>query len=348
MQRITFKKTVRLIIPEDVYEKQRFLCQKSPTKEWSGLLLYEMQGSINDLDSILLIAKDIIPLDIGTSATTEFRINNAGFDPHIDYCINNPEALNWKIGLIHSHHNMNTFFSSTDWKELETGSSSYSSYLSVIVNNDYNIIGKLAFCASQKIKENLNLLVKNDDDSYSPYSDYEYVNKIEVLYNADCEIFTDKKVLDKTFLNTYNQIVEKSKSKKYFAPVFKSNKAFINNVQKEFDFSQNFDFDLEDDWDFSENDLLINLLRLNDIQYENDTVGKAIEDISLSNKSISQYISDFKSIFEDRLNYYFPNASIEERSIICQICKEELRNYLIDYPFLRTIIKIFDEKSQQI
>ena len=68
MQRITFKKTVRLIIPEDVYEKQRFLCQKSPTKEWSGLLLYEMQGSINDLDSILLIAKDIIPFTVGLAS----------------------------------------------------------------------------------------------------------------------------------------------------------------------------------------------------------------------------------------------------------------------------------------
>ena len=67
---------------------------------------------------------------------------------------NAPEK-NWKVGHIHSHHSMSVFFSGTDEAELRENSANHNFYLSIIVNNKHEIIGKVGIKSSNNLPENI-------------------------------------------------------------------------------------------------------------------------------------------------------------------------------------------------
>ena len=50
MEKITLVKdnsiSYKLIVTEELERKIRFLCTKSPNNEWSGILIYDIEGSI--------------------------------------------------------------------------------------------------------------------------------------------------------------------------------------------------------------------------------------------------------------------------------------------------------------
>ena len=87
-----------------------------------------------------MVAKDVFPMDIGNGVYTEYT-----FDANIMKAYDeNPELMDCKIGHIHSHHSMATFFSGTDTDELRTNATNYNYYLSLIVNNKMEMTAKLA------------------------------------------------------------------------------------------------------------------------------------------------------------------------------------------------------------
>ena len=51
----------------------KYLCKAIPEVEWSGILLYEVKGSIKDAKNMSLIVKDIIPMDKGSHTYTEYN-----------------------------------------------------------------------------------------------------------------------------------------------------------------------------------------------------------------------------------------------------------------------------------
>lgn len=135
---------MKLVIDEQIDDKIRYLCNKINDKEWSGLLLYITKGTIKDPENMEFIAQDIIPMDVGTGASTEYKIHETdGTDRHMDYCFKHPEALEWRIGGIHSHNSMKVFFSGTDTAELKENAKRHNLYLSVVVNNAHDIIAKV-------------------------------------------------------------------------------------------------------------------------------------------------------------------------------------------------------------
>lgn len=89
-----------LVIPEEVENKIRHLCNRIYSVEWSGILFYSSQGNFED-GSLVLTCKDIYVMDIGSSAFTEFDMA-----PEVmTYAVEN-DLLDYQQGLIHSHNNM--------------------------------------------------------------------------------------------------------------------------------------------------------------------------------------------------------------------------------------------------
>lgn len=80
-------------------------------------------------------------MDIGKPGYTEFE---NGTDI-AEYVMKNPSVMNYRMGLIHSHNTMPTFFSGEDNDELRRntriGDSSY--YFSLIVNNKLDVSARL-------------------------------------------------------------------------------------------------------------------------------------------------------------------------------------------------------------
>ena len=141
---------LNLYLPDDVLIKIWKLCNYIHAVEWSGILLYTTEGTLSDPQNFKIHVKDIIPMHKGTGVATGFNYNekkrdNSGIqDRHIDYVIENEEAETWRLGLIHSHNNMNTYFSNVDLDELQENTPTYINFLSLIVNNRNDFEARLA------------------------------------------------------------------------------------------------------------------------------------------------------------------------------------------------------------
>lgn len=120
----------KLVIPAEVERKIRFACQKVWSTEWSGTLFFTHEGSFEN-DDLVIKCVDIYIMDIGTQAYTEFDMN----PDVIAYMCEKPELLDCQMGLIHSHNNMSTFFSSTDTATLKEEGRDRNNFVSLIVNN---------------------------------------------------------------------------------------------------------------------------------------------------------------------------------------------------------------------
>ncbi len=115
--------------------------------EWSGKLLY-IKNSFDwsKGNDIVVETLDFIPWDLGSAAFTSIDYTNPKLtvkteeyipDLWSDERVEN-DNLHVQNGIIHSHHNMQTFFSSTDQPTLIEKSQAfpYGMYLSLIVNHD--------------------------------------------------------------------------------------------------------------------------------------------------------------------------------------------------------------------
>lgn len=134
------KEKASVLIKNDVWPKFIYLHQENPNIEWCGCIFYKMKGEISKPETIKIEVIDFLLNDIGTSGST-------GFEGDIsivkEYMRLTKEHGKIYQGLVHTHHNMNTYFSSVDEKELITNSGLYPQYLSLITNNEGKFIGKI-------------------------------------------------------------------------------------------------------------------------------------------------------------------------------------------------------------
>jgi hypothetical protein len=89
-------KSFKLIVPSNIENKIRYICQQVSSIEWSGTLFYTVSGSFEE-DNLEVTCKDIFPMDIGNSSYTEFSMS----PEVISYMTDNLELLDCQIGLIH-------------------------------------------------------------------------------------------------------------------------------------------------------------------------------------------------------------------------------------------------------
>jgi hypothetical protein len=147
------QKNIKLILSKELSHTVSYLHRKVGDKEWSGILLYSVEsGDISDPSSLVLQARDIYVMDVGISTYTEYDFGTVITDVHKKFPLSDPFKAQdegrapWKIGHIHTHHKMDTFFSPTDLRELEDNSPHHSFYLSLIANFKSEYKAKVAIC----------------------------------------------------------------------------------------------------------------------------------------------------------------------------------------------------------
>ena len=212
---------IKLEITEEIQAKITRLCRTISNVEWSGILLYTVKSpemSIKDPENLVFVVKDIIPMDKGDAASTGFnmvetkRDSTLIEDPHMDYCEKYPEAIRWTIGLIHSHHNMDVFFSGVDKKELEDNAPEHRYYLSLIVNNKNEMIAKVAIAS--KVEDRSLIPFYGMDNEGEPYliTELNMLVSSNYLFTYDCEIVKPENVSveDDFFEERLNAILNKS------------------------------------------------------------------------------------------------------------------------------------------
>ena len=173
--------SIPLHIPDDVMDKIKYLCKHMPKEEWSGVLFYAVEGSIQKTGNVKITIKDLYLMDKGTGGATAFDWD----ETIVEYRMNHMETIDYKIGHIHSHNTMQVFFSGTDWEELNDNCPLHNYYLSVIVNNFMDIKAKIAFTGIQA--ENYTCKDENGKD-YVIRVKSEHPEVKMLVY--DCEVFT--------------------------------------------------------------------------------------------------------------------------------------------------------------
>lgn len=141
------KSSIPVKTDEDFLNKVKYLCNKINDEEWSGVLYYQVEGSVSDLNNFTITLKDICPMNKGNSVHTAFEYG----EDIIDYQMSNPVLNITPKGLIHSHNKMGVFFSKEDQEEIEDNAEFYNYYLSVVVNNRLEFAMRLSFLGSVAI-----------------------------------------------------------------------------------------------------------------------------------------------------------------------------------------------------
>jgi len=141
------------------------------------------------------IAVDYMYLqDLGSGSYTEFDHDS----DIVDLYIENEDLMNYRAGLIHSHHTMQAFFSGTDTEELHEKAEN-GLYLSLIVNNHMEPVAKLAWMGQMERKiETHNswdlgkFLRKPKKTTKTEIANVFYEIQMEINWHDDMEIVHDR------------------------------------------------------------------------------------------------------------------------------------------------------------
>ncbi len=190
----------KLILPENIITQINYLHGKVGKEEWSGMLLYDVKsGSPAKPENFVLEAKHIFLMDIGSPAYTEYEADA----DIVDIYDNIEEAMEWKTGHIHTHHNMETYFSGTDMSELHTNVDKHNYYLSLIVNFSAKYTAKVAFLSNVHKSAKMNYI---DDNGKTQHFKTHHVEQQMVI--IDMDVFYGYE--DQFFYDRYDQVIDKA------------------------------------------------------------------------------------------------------------------------------------------
>lgn len=165
----------KLIVRDKLENKIRFLCSRFYNTEWSGVLFWTISGSFESKD-IIVYAEDFLLMDIGGATTTAFEMS-----PKVISYMTENNLMNTYVGLMHSHHNMSTFFSGIDQDTLLSEGQNSNHFVSLIVNNAgvYSAAITRLVTASRKVQNNI-VYKTFKDEAISSIDDYdEIINYVE-------------------------------------------------------------------------------------------------------------------------------------------------------------------------
>lgn len=189
---------------DNICSQINFLHKKVGKTEWSGILLYShKEGSIEDADDLVMVAEQIFLMDIGTAAGTEY-IND--IDSILEMVERYPryEQGELKIGHIHSHHNMDAYFSNVDMDELQINSPSHNYYLSLIVNFKSKPVAKISTIAEKRTTEIVHS-GSSEDEVIKPVPSEKVLGVYDVIVTED---------LPQHFYDRYSVIRKKAEEEK--------------------------------------------------------------------------------------------------------------------------------------
>lgn len=191
-QLVAQQSTFKLIVPENVEEKIRYLIRKFPHTEWSGVLFYRHQGTFEDKD-LVITCEDIFPMDLGTSGWTEFKMN----EDVTAYMADNIELFDCEMGLLHSHHMMGAYFSGQDNLMLQQEGNDTNCFVSLVVDTRGQYVARI----TRKVQSKSEVTVKNLGTSYEFFGE----GSRDITHNGR-EI---TKVVDKEVIEYFDLEVER-------------------------------------------------------------------------------------------------------------------------------------------
>lgn len=192
-------------ISSDLLTKIRYLHRNIKRKEWSGPLVYKIEsGKINNPENLVISAENLFLMDIGTAGSTSFEMDQDSTVMMFDHFPQLSEGTH-RTGLIHSHHDMKSFFSGTDDSELADNTASHNMYLSLIVNYDEEFVARVAFTVKSKDKVITSLSYTDIDDTVIE-RDFEDEEEKEFIGYYDCDIQLDAVSIDENFINRYEEL----------------------------------------------------------------------------------------------------------------------------------------------
>lgn len=213
LEKVQLKSTIKVRVPKKVYDQIQYLCRCIPKEEWSGILFYNMKGTILEPENLELVLEDILPMDKGTKTFTEYSFGTK----LAEHMMNNPELEDCKIGLIHSHNTMPVFFSSVDISELEDNVVNHNFYLSVIVNNYMDIEAKVATLGStESVEINVEYKARNEKgEFYIIDTEKKEINSSKMfIYNCDIETGVKEIEVSDDFIEKTKNIISEKEMKK--------------------------------------------------------------------------------------------------------------------------------------
>ncbi len=154
--------TYKLVVPEKVERKIRYLLRKFPHTEWSGVLFVKHTGTFENND-LVVTCEDIYPMDLGNSVYTEFKMN----EDVAAYMAENIELFDCDTALLHSHHQMSCQPSGTDLQTLREEGNERNCFVSLIVNN----AGKYYAAITRKVQTQSEVTIKRLGTSYEFFGD---------------------------------------------------------------------------------------------------------------------------------------------------------------------------------
>lgn len=213
----------KMLIPTNVEQKIRQLLFKIYNTEWSGILFYKYEGSFDNND-FKVICQDILPLDIGNSVFTSFEMS-----PTVISYMAAHDLLDCQIGLIHSHHSMETFFSSTDISTLATEGMERNNFVSLIVNN----AGTYSAAVTWKVEEMIEGTKHSTLKFFGNYSDV----KVEAVKTTSTNVhyaMLDVEIEDSEseFTKIISDLKKSKQEKKFESTLYKAENV-VSKVFKE-------------------------------------------------------------------------------------------------------------------
>lgn len=164
------------------------LCQKYSNLEWSGYCLHEKKG---ELFNEQIIVHGVYLMDVGTGGATDFQ-GNADVATLVDAYPELDELI-FEKGYrilqckVHSHNNMEPFYSGMDQSDLEVNAQGRDLYVSIVVNNKMNFFAKSCrWVKTAPFTKTVQVLEKG---KYQPYS-YEVAEGYEKIVQ-DCKMSID-------------------------------------------------------------------------------------------------------------------------------------------------------------
>lgn len=328
---------IKLILNDENLHKIMYLCKNIPREEWSGVLFYSVEGSIKKPETMVLTIQDILPLDKGTAGYTSYSLDNR----FVEYMMENEEAMDWKVGHIHSHNVMGVFFSGTDNAELKDNAPNHNFYLSMIVNNYMDMIAKIAIQGTSfKSIPKVPVIALDEEGEKYTIEKKDFKVGSTFIYTHDCEIESNVKqvIVNDIFGKKVEDILKPKpvpvKTTTYVAPASTNSKAPTYTPPSRGDKQTSFDFSkkkgVEGDFDYKKIMESYNKVDSSDIEdYANHrlTYENMILE-SFGRRSLMEELEQEKMIDFDREVMDIMDEFEEEYKSTAEVAKEFLEEYL--------------------
>lgn len=299
-----------------MWNQIQFLCRNISDKEWSGILFFTEEGTLKKISDFTINVENIFPKSIDTAAHTSYEPDQSDRN----FMLNNPEHLEYYEGIIHSHHNMDAFYSKTDLDDIGIQSELSNYYLSVIVNNKGKLIGKIGwFTKVSTVSELKYNLVGNDAVDYHFTEKNDEIKNVLILADADVTIEDDTSY-DDWFLDQYQTIVEEEKKRK----IFNMPNKFVNEKTYEKSY---------DDKDI--NKFLAKMVSLGS-STDVYTAFSRVE--NMTDPQIQKWAETFDQQFEKNYIKYFPKIDIMDELEFLEDAQETCKGFGVKYPSVISIV----------